>query len=393
MTESCDVLVIGAGVHGAGVAQRAAAAGYRVRILEKSSIASGTSSRSSKLIHGGLRYLETGQLRLVRESLHERTALLRLAPDLVKLQRFHIPLYAETRRHTWQLRVGLSLYALLSGFGPGASFGTMRRAEWDRLDGLTTKGLKRVFWYHDGQTNDAALTRAVFASATRLGAELVEHAELIGADLTDDGIVARYAQAGEIHECRARVLINAGGPWAADIARRISPSISIASVELVQGTHLLIDHRLEHGIYYLESPRDGRAIFVMPWDGRTLIGTTETRFRAAPDSVAPTMGERHYLLQVLRHYFPALQSLTIDQVAGSFAGLRVLPSGKGHAFHRSRETHFECDRELQPRVLSIYGGKFTTFRATAKQALQRVAASLPTSRAVANVDQLELTPV
>lgn len=392
MTESCDVLVIGAGVHGAGVAQRAAAAGLRVRILEKSSIAAGTSSRSSKLIHGGLRYLETGQLRLVRESLHERTMLLRLAPELVKLQRFHVPLYAETRRQPWQLRTGLSLYALLAAFGPGASFGTLGRAQWDHLDGLTTKGLKRVFWYHDGQTDDAALTRAVFASAGRLGAELVEHAEFIGAELADAGVVAHYAHAGEVRECRARVLINAAGPWAADIARRISPSIHIAPVELVQGTHLLIDHRLEHGIYYLESPRDGRAIFVMPWEGRMLVGTTETRFRAAPDSVSPTMGERHYLLQVLRHYFPALRSLTIDSVAGSFAGLRVLPSGKGHAFHRSRETHFECDRESQPRVLSIYGGKFTTFRATARQALSRVAESLPTPRAIADVDRLELTP-
>jgi glycerol-3-phosphate dehydrogenase len=393
MEDKVDVLVVGGGVHGAGVAQRAAAAGHSVRVLEKSTIAAGTSSRSSKLIHGGLRYLETGQIRLVRESLHERTALLRLAPELVRLQRFHMPVYAQTRRRPWQLRTGLSMYAVLSSMGPGSSFGTLPRSRWDSLDGLNTRGLQKVFWYHDGQTDDAALTRAVLASAGRLGGEVVEHAEFIGAELTPAGVVARYAHAGVEKECAARVLVNAAGPWAVDVARRISPAIVIPAVDLVQGTHLLLDHSLTQGIYYVESPRDGRAIFVMPWKGRMLVGTTETRFRAAPETVAPTMGEKHYLLQVLRHYFPAFRAMPIDAIAGSFAGLRVLPAGKGHAFHRSRETHFECDRETSPRVVSIYGGKFTTFRATAKHALARVAASLPTRSQVADVDRIPLTPV
>src|ERR1700690_2791910 len=135
-----DVLVVGGGIHGAGVLQAAVAAGHRALLIEQSGIASGTSSRSSKLIHGGLRYLETGQFALVRESLRERALMLRLAPDLVHLQRFYIPVYAHTRRRPWQLRLGLSLYALLASLRPEARFGTVPRREWDRLEGLRTAG-------------------------------------------------------------------------------------------------------------------------------------------------------------------------------------------------------------------------------------------------------------
>jgi glycerol-3-phosphate dehydrogenase len=167
-----DVVVIGAGINGAGVAQAAVAAGYSVLILEKSAIAQGTSSRSSKLIHGGLRYLETAQFRLVRESLRERTLLLSNAPDLVQLKPFYIPVYRTTRRRPWQLRVGLSLYALLAGPERSAIFTTVPSSRWDRLDGLSTRDLQTVFSYNDAQTDDHALTKAVLDSAVNMGAEV-----------------------------------------------------------------------------------------------------------------------------------------------------------------------------------------------------------------------------
>ncbi len=394
MANAFDLAIVGGGIHGVGVAQRAAAAGHRVLLLEKSQLAAGTSSRSSKLIHGGLRYLETGQLRLVRESLHERTALLRLAPELVRLQRFYIPVYADTRRRPWVLASGLALYAGLAGFARGAGFGRVPRREWDTLDGLETRGLQHVFWYHDGQTDDAALTRAVMGSARRLGAEAVVPGAFVGAELREDGVIVRYAANGSMQECRARVLVNAAGPWAAHVAREVAPAIEVPKLELVQGTHLLLAAPPpERGIYYVESPRDGRAIFVMPYHGALMIGTTEVRYRGSPDDVAPTAGEQHYLLGVLRRYFPAAAAAASD--AGRrrlFAGLRVLPGGPGHVFHRSRETHFVVDRDRRPRVISIYGGKLTAFRATSAQVLQRIAASLPARRAVANVDALPLTP-
>lgn len=394
MAADADLVIVGGGIHGVGVAQRAAAAGHRVLLLEKSQIAAGTSSRSSKLIHGGLRYLETGQLRLVRESLHERSALLRLAPELVRLRRFHIPVYADTRRRPWVLGTGLAMYAALAGFARGALFGLVRRRDWDSLDGLDTRGLQRVFWYHDGQTDDAALSRAVLASAQQLGARALLPATFIDAELHDAGALVRYAASGAVHECQARVLINAAGPWAAYVASAVTPAIHLPRVELVQGTHLLLPGPPSRGIYYVESPRDGRAIFVMPFHGQLMIGTTEVRYRGDPDAVAPTTGERHYLLAILRRYFPAAAAAAgAPGVAPrAFAGLRVLPGGPGHAFHRSRETLLVPDRASRPRVVSIYGGKFTTFRATAAQVLRLASPSLPARRRVADVDALPLPP-
>jgi glycerol-3-phosphate dehydrogenase len=387
-----DVVIIGAGIHGAGMAQAAAAAGHAVRVLEQTAIAAGSSSRSSKLIHGGLRYLETGQLHLVRESLHERAVLLRLAPELVQLRRFFIPVYAHTRRRPWQLRTGLSLYALLAGLGADARFESLPARDWNSLDGLERRGLERVYAYHDAQTDDRALTQAVLRSAQSLGAQLLCPAQFRSATLNATGVELRYLVEGRELSCRARVLINAAGPWADTLAQRISPAVPVPALERVQGAHIVLNGQLSRGIYYVESPRDGRAVFVMPWHGRLLVGTTETRFRGDPAQVIPSHAELHYLLGVLKHYFPAWRALRLPDIADSFAGLRVLPGGAGHAFHRSRETLLVTDRAAQPRLLSIYGGKLTTYRAVAQRALSRVADSLPRRPARARTDQLPLTP-
>lgn len=389
-----DVAVIGAGIHGAGMAQAAAAAGHSVLLLEQTSIAAGTSSRSSKLIHGGLRYLETGQFHLVRESLRERTLLLELAPELVHLRRFYVPIYRATRRRPWQIALGLSLYGLLAGLRRGAGFGLVPRRRWGELDGLTSRDLQRVFHYQDAQTDDRALTRAVVASAQSLGAQLLCPARCLGATLQRETVQLQYQQAdGREEECRARVLINAAGPWADEFARCITPPIAVPAIERVQGSHLVLPLQLQAGCYYLESPRDGRAIFALPWHGQMLLGTTETRHRGDPSHPAPGAAEVSYLLGVLKHYFPAWRGLSGSDVRASFAGLRVLPRGAGHAFHRSRETLLLTDRDHAPRVLSIYGGKLTTWRAVAQRAMARIAASLPSRRARAHTDRLRLHPV
>lgn len=394
MTSAFDVVIVGAGIHGAGIAQAAAAAGHSVLVLEQSAVAAGSSSRSSKLIHGGLRYLESWQWRLVRESLHERALMLQLAPDLVHLRKFFIPVYRHTRRRPWQLRIGLSLYALLAGCDRAARFGTVPRSQWSELDGLDSHELEQVFWYHDAQTDDALLTGAVLRSAQSLGARLELPARFIGATLTAEAAQVRYQQgdaaSGTECECSARVLINAAGPWAESVARAISPAIDVPTLQLVQGTHIVLDYAPRAGLYYLESPRDGRAIFIMPWHGRTLVGTTEVRFHGDPAAVTPAAHEIHYLLSVLRHYFPHWRGDGMPQVVSAFAGLRVLPGSGGHAFHRSRETLLHKDRDRQPRVLSVYGGKLTTWRAVADRALQSVAASLPQRRALARTDRLLL---
>ena len=225
-----DVIVIGAGIHGAGVAQAAAAAGYSVQVLEKTGIACATSCRSSKLIHGGLRYLESGQFGLVRECLRERDILLRIAPALVRLVPFHIPVYRATRRRPWKIRAGLSLYALLNRLQRPAWFTALPRRDWELLDGLATEDLQTVFRYHDAQTDDAALTRAVMHSAQILGAELICPGEFLGAQRTRQGYVVRYrTPQGEV-ECIGAALVNAAGPWAKAALARISPALPPAVI-------------------------------------------------------------------------------------------------------------------------------------------------------------------
>jgi glycerol-3-phosphate dehydrogenase len=392
MTEF-DVVVIGGGIHGAGVLQAAVAAGHRALLIERRALASGTSSRSSKLIHGGLRYLESGQFSLVRESLRERAIHLKIAAELVELKPFFIPVYRDTRRRPWQLKLGLLLYAMLGGFQTGTRFGSVPKREWAALDGLKTEGLDAVIRYYDAQTDDAELTRAVVQSARELGAELAMPATFVEANLTDAGVDVVYDQGGSRVECRARVLVNAGGPWAMQIASAIRPAIAIPAVDLVQGTHIGFSLPVKAGIYYVESPDDGRAVFIMPWHGGTLIGTTETPYRGEPDGVHPLPAEEEYLLAVARHYFPAYRDITRDQIVTRFAGLRVLPAASQSAFDRSRETIFTTDREPNPRVLGIYGGKLTGWRAAAEHVLQRIGASLPSRPKIASTTELILRRV
>ena len=359
-----DVVVIGGGIQGAGVAQAAQAAGYNCLILEKNTWGSGTSSKSSKLIHGGLRYLQSLEFSLVRESLRERTRLLSLAPQLVYSNWFYIPLYEESRLRSWQLRAGLTLYWLLSGCRNDARFKVVPPAEWPELAELKTTGLKKVYRYRDAQTDDSKLTNAVVQSAASLGAEVCSPAEVIAAESTPEGyrVLIKVSEGERTVHCH--FLVNAGGPWTNRIARRITPEPGHLEVDLVQGTHLLLDKKISDRCFYLESPSDGRAVFVLPWYDTTLLGTTETGFDGDPDQVLPTAAERDYLLGILRHYFPDYDG----RVCGEMAGLRVLPKAAGGFHQRSREVEFVENSHY----LAIYGGKLTGYRATAEKVLKQI---------------------
>lgn len=385
--ERYDVVVIGAGIHGAGIAQAAAAGGYTVLLLEQHAPAFGTSSRSSKLIHGGLRYLETGQLALVRECLRERELLLKLAPDLVRLVPFYIPVYRDTTRRPWQIRAGLSLYALLGGLGEHVRFTRVPRPQWGELDGLVTRDLQAVYRYFDAQTDDAALTRAVLHSAQTLGATVKLPAEFLHATLLPETCSVRYAHANTTHEITTRILINAAGPWVTDILKKVTPLPFIPAVELVQGAHIIVEGTTHRGIYYVEAPRDRRAVFVMPWQNHTLIGTTETQYEGNPAAVQALPQEIDYLLETYRHYFPTAPDITVRE---SFAGLRVLPRADGSVFHRPRETLLLSDNDKQPRLVSVVGGKLTAYRATAEKVLKQIAPALPLRHAIANTRTLRM---
>ncbi len=380
MTVDCDVLVVGAGIHGAGVAQAAVAAGYSVVVAERTAPAAGTSSKSSKLIHGGLRYLETAQIPLVYESLAERRWMLTHAPALVRLLPMHIPVYADTRRASMTIRAGLSAYALLGGLRRHERFHALQRAEWDALDGIDTRSLRAVYRYFEAQTDDAALTHAVLASAERLGAMARIPAEVIGATPHADSVAVTLAQDGRESTVHAGVVVNAAGPWASAVAAKLG--ITAPAVELVQGTHLEFEGVLAEGAYYVEAPTDGRAVFVMPWHGRTLVGTTERVYTGDPAEVAPTDEERDYLIATYARYFPQRDTTPV----AAWAGLRVLPAADNSAFRRPRETVFDA----ADRIVSIYGGKLTTWRRTAQDALQMCKPWLPLAPRQADTRRIAL---
>jgi len=361
-----DLTVIGAGIHGAAVAKAAAERGYRVLVLEQyGGPGLGTSSKSSKLIHGGLRYLESGQFRLVRECLNERRRLLQEQPDLVKLVPFHIPVYRHTRRGPWLITAGLSLYALLGGGG----FNRVAQRDWPQLDGLKTTGLRQVFRYRDAQTDDRQLTARIVEAAQTLGAEVHFNATLDAAQCHADGCQVHFKTNAGPQSVRTRNLVNATGPWVNTVLEKITPRITPLSIELVQGTHIVVPGTLERGIYYLEAPQDQRAVFVIPWQNNIMIGTTETPYQGNPAKVKPLESEIHYLLETWNHYFE--HALERRDVVDSFAGLRVLPAGDRNPFHRSRDTLLHGDKQ-RPNVVSIYGGKLTSHHHTALRVLSDI---------------------
>lgn len=392
MTEHFDVVVIGGGIHGVGVAQAAAAQGYRTLVLEQTALAAGTSSRSSKLIHGGLRYLESAQLFLVRECLRERALLLKLAPELVRLRPFYLPIYRHTQRRPWKIRLGLALYDLLSGSSKVSRYSILPRHHWERLDGLTIEDLEAVYCYPDAQTDDAALTRSVMQSAQDLGAELHVPASVRQVECHDRGAIVHYQTGQQSHQCECLAVVNAAGPWVNEVLHNVIPGLRPLEIDLVAGTHIVIPEPLTQGIYYVEAPRDHRAIFIMPWRRNTLVGTTETVYHGDPSQVHPLNSEIDYLWETFTHYFPRYRQAP-KNIVSAFAGLRVLPARSSSLFSRSRETILHPDHPGNPRVITIYGGKLTAYRATAAAVMSRLRPGLPSRKPLADTATLPLSPV
>lgn len=382
-----DLIVIGGGIHGAATALEATQRGLNVRLIEQfDGLARGTSSRSSKLVHGGLRYLEQYQWGLVRESLKARDRLITLAPELVELIPFHIPVYRHSRRSPATIRLGLSLYAVLGGLHPASRFRRLSRDRWGELDGLNTRHLRAVFRYHDGRTDDHALTRALVYTACQQGAELQ-----LSETVRQVALGSRHVTVETDRDCyTARALVNAAGPWVGDVLTRVSPTQRPPPIELVAGTHLIVAGTLRHGAYYIEAPADGRAVFVLPWESGVMIGTTERTFDGDPATIEPTATEIDYLRETAAAHFDHAHVDT-TRIQGCFAGLRVLPAGADSPFSRARETRVLTDREYQPRMASILGGKLTTHFPTARRVLDCLQSSLPT-RSPRDVTHIQPAP-
>ncbi len=353
-----DLLVIGGGIYGAWVACDAAQRGLSVALVEKGDWGSGTSSASSKLIHGGLRYLENYQFEFVRHALRERRRLRRIAPHLVRPLDFIMPVWKGPRASTFTLSAGLMLYDL---FGAGrGSVGRHRQyrppallAEFPFLD---PQNLEAGFRYGDCQTDDARMVLTVAAAAQAHGAVCVNRMaaeRLLEGEGGVRGALLRDQETQETFELRARVTVNAAGPWAPSLLGESAPPL-----RLVQGTHLVMPAIPGCQEAFLLTARDGRVFFVIPWYGRTLVGTTE-REVTAPEQAQPTAEETRYLLDGLRNGLPGLRWTEKDVIA-RFCGLRALQPVEYGSF--SQMTREAAIVKPKPRLVTYVGGSFTAAR-------------------------------
>ena len=364
-----DLLVIGGGIYGAWTAYDAALKGYKVALVEKTDWAAGTSSASSKLIHGGLRYLEYFNFGLVQHGLAERSTLTRIAPHAVDPVRFVIPKYDGDRVSSWRMRLGLALYDLLAGRGqPVAKHDRFTVPELrEAFPFLDTEGLIGGFSYGDCQEDDARLTLEVVAAAQAAGAVVVNHAKLTellrapGSDRVIGGVVEDRLS-DDVVTIKARLCINAAGPWAPTLAGRKPKS---QDYKLIKGVHLMMPKLPgRRDAFLLTARSDGRVFFVIPWYDHTIIGTTESDFDGDPANIHVTREEAEYLLaEANRAMRPA--NWTPDDICGCFAGVRTLVSAGGENLSAvSRD--FDI-RKSNPGLWMPVGGKYTTARGDAEE--------------------------
>jgi glycerol-3-phosphate dehydrogenase len=363
-----DVLVIGGGITGAGIARDAARRGLDVALVERDDFASGTSSRSSRLVHGGVRYLEYGHLRLVFESSHERRVLLRLAPHLVRPLQFTWPVYEGARIPLWKLRAGLLLYDLLALFrnvAPHHGLSAAGIAEAEPM--LSRTALTGGAQYFDAATDDTRLTLATLLDAAVSGATVLNHAEVTALRLDAGracGVTVTDRLGGQALDVSASCVVNATGPWT-DGVRRMEDETATPAVLGSKGVHIAVPaSRVGNRGAVTLLASDGRVMFVLPAGTCTIIGTTETETHETPDQVRATRADVEYLLASANRAFPAA-SLTGDDVIAAWAGIRPLAAmaHSGDANSASREHLIATG----PRgVITVTGGKLTTYRVVAR---------------------------
>jgi glycerol-3-phosphate dehydrogenase len=355
-----DLLVIGGGINGAAIARDAAGRGAKVLLVEKDDLASHTSSASSKLAHGGLRYLERYEFRLVRESLAERETLLRNAPHIVRPLRFVLPV-ARGMRPAWMLRAGLFLYDLLAFRGSLARSRSLGRGDPARAP-LRTPGAK-LLSYWDAWADDARLVALNAVDAAERGAEIATRTEFLSGR-RDGGLWHAVLSGGG--EVTARLLVNAAGPWVAEVLGRRIGEESDVRARLVRGSHIVVPALWNGDHAYILQQPDGRVVFALPFEGATMIGTTDAP-ASEPGDAQASADEIAYLCAAANLYFE--RQIAPSDILWSFAGIRALwDDGAADPEDVTRDYRLELDDGL----LSVFGGKLTTARALASEALDRL---------------------
>jgi glycerol-3-phosphate dehydrogenase len=365
-----DVLVIGGGINGAGIARDAAGRGLRVCLVEQDDLAAHTSSASTKLIHGGLRYLEHGELRLVRESLAERERLLAIAPHIVKPLRFVLP-YVDGLRPRWLLRLGLFVYDHAGGRERLAASASTQLAGTPLGEPLRAE-LTDGFEYSDCWVEDSRLVVLNALDAAERGATILTQTSVVKGEALDGiwSVTCTQRSSGQTLQLRAHTLVNATGAWVNELLGMLDV-VPRQQVRLVKGSHLVLHRQFagEHA-YLLQSP-DRRVVFAIPFEQHyTLVGTTDVPFTGDPAHVTIDVAERDYLLACMNRFFK--RQVTPADIAGSYAGVRPLfdDGSEGAAQQVSRDYHLELQQApAGAPVLTVYGGKITTYRRLAEAAL------------------------
>ncbi|GAB2616737.1 glycerol-3-phosphate dehydrogenase/oxidase [Streptomyces capparidis] len=385
-----DLLVIGGGILGTSVAWHAAQSGLRVAMVDAGDFAGATSSASSKLVHGGLRYLQTGAVRLVAENHHERRVLSRdVAPHLVNPLTFYLPVYKGGPHGAAKLGAGVFAYSALSAFGDGVGrVISPARAARD-VPGLRTDNLKAVAVYGDHQMNDARMAVMTVRAAVEAGAVVLNHAEVTGLRFTGgrvSGAELRDRVDGSEFGVQARLVLNATGPWV-DHLRRMEDPGAAPSVRLSKGAHLVLRRRAPMRAA-LATPVDKyRITFALPWEDHLLLGTTDETYEGDPGEVRATEAD---IAQILDEAAFSLRDehLTRELMTYAFAGLRVLPGGPGDTASAKRET---VVTEGRGGMLSVAGGKWTTYRHIGRTVMDKLA-KLPGAPLAEDMEPVDRLP-
>ena len=366
-----DILVIGGGINGAAIAHLAAKRGLTVALLEKGDFASGTSSKSTKLIHGGIRYLENLEVDLVYESLRERHIQLEVAPHLVKPLPFVIPVYEGDKRPLWMMQLGVFLYDLLAGKYRVKPRKNLTREEVVRLEpGIEQKGLKGGVLYYDAQMDDARLCLENVLMAAHHGAHVANYAKVVSF-VKENGRVAGVRAHDMLgikeFEVRAKRVICAAGPWTNELLRLDIPNAK-KKVRTTKGIHIVWKGEVSKHAILIGSQSDRRIFFVIPWMGNSLIGTTDTDYVASPDAVEVEKEDLDYLIRETKRVFPAID-LSPTKILATFAGLRPLIRKGGSPRKVSRKHLFYGSKS---GVIFVVGGKYTTYRKVAEDCMNRI---------------------
>jgi glycerol-3-phosphate dehydrogenase len=381
-TKVFDLAIIGGGINGTGIARDAAGRGLSVFLCEQNDLASGTSSTSTKLIHGGLRYLEHYEFRLVRESLKEREVLLNSAPHIIWPLRFILP-HHKGLRPSWLIRLGLFLYDHIGGrkLLPGTSSVNLATDE----AGVSLKGnYRKGFEYSDCWVMDSRLVVLNAQDAALKGADIRVRTPLISAERAE-GIWTLNVldkNSGKESTVKARVLVNASGPWLDTLLPHISHTRTAEHIRMVKGSHIIVNQLFEHERAYIFQNDDDRIIFAIPFQNKfTLIGTTDVDYHGKPDEVKIDSEEIDYLCEVASEYFTT--QIGPEDVVSSYSGIRPLfDDGKSDAKAATRDYVLKLDTgDDEPPLLSIYGGKITTYRKLAESVLEKLAPFLPEMQA------------